>query len=108
MLDNLVQGEYEVECLDCEVSLFIVLGEDGFFSCSDDYALRDVERTPLRPADPAELEGLAKQLHDRALADGQPVVALRLTYLFGRAACTDCGTVFSVADSVVANAIPDW
>ncbi|MGW2564188.1 hypothetical protein ACWCXB_34275 [Streptomyces sp. NPDC001514] len=107
-LDNLAQGEYEVDCPHCGVNLFIVIGDDGSFSCSDDYALQDVEKTPLRPTDPAGLEGLAKRLHDQAVADGQPVLAQRLQYLFGQAACTDCGTVFSVADRVVANAMPSW
>ncbi|MFI2200456.1 hypothetical protein ACH47Z_06665 [Streptomyces sp. NPDC020192] len=105
-LDNLAQGEYEVECPYCGVNLFIVLGDDGFFACSDDYALRDVEKTPLRPADPSELAGLARRLHDQALADGQPVVARRLSYLFGHTSCTDCGTGFPVADRVLAQAMP--
>ncbi|MCL7424900.1 hypothetical protein [Streptomyces sp. YS415] len=38
-MDNLAQGEYEVDCPYCGVNLFVVMGEDGFFSCSDDYAL---------------------------------------------------------------------
>ncbi|MFJ9447892.1 hypothetical protein ACIRRH_39605 [Kitasatospora sp. NPDC101235] len=104
----MAQGEYEVECPYCGVNLFIVIGEEGFFSCSDDYALGDVEKSLLRAADPAELEGLAERLHDQALADGQPVVAERLLYLFGQSSCTDCGTGFSVADRVIANAMPTW
>lgn len=107
-LDNLAQGEYEVDCPHCGVNLFIVMGDDGFFSCSEDYALGEVERTPLCPADPAELAGVAKRLRDRALADGQSEVARRLPYLFGRAVCGDCGTEFAVADRVAANAAPSW
>ncbi|WP_405724382.1 hypothetical protein OG607_18615 [Streptomyces sp. NBC_01537] len=106
-LDSLWQGEYEIECPHCAVSLFVVISEDECFSCSDDYALREVEKTRLRPADPVGLRGLAERLHGRALADGRPMVARRLLYLFGEAACTDCGTVLSVADRVVANAMPD-
>lgn len=85
-----------------------MIGGDGFFSCSDDYALRQFEKTPLRPTDPAGLEGLAERLHDRAVADGQPVLARRLRYLLGRAACADYGTVFPVADRVVADAMSSW
>ncbi|MFE6334816.1 hypothetical protein ACFVOK_16600 [Streptomyces sp. NPDC057798] len=54
----------------------------------------------LRPAAPAELEGLAGRLREQALADGQSVLAQRLPYPFGQAECADCGTVFSVADRV--------
>ncbi|MER7575021.1 hypothetical protein [Streptomyces sp. NPDC126514] len=99
-LDNLAQGEYEVDCPYCGVNLFVVMGEDGFFSCSNDYALGQVERTPLRPAAPAELEGLAGRLREQTLADRQSALAQRLPYLFGQAECADCGTVFSVADRV--------
>ncbi|MFC5641489.1 hypothetical protein [Kitasatospora cinereorecta] len=56
-------------------------------------------------------EGVAAlQLHSSAieelarLADGQPVVARRLSYLFGGASCTDCGTDFPVAERVIAQA----
>lgn len=43
--EDLAQGlgneEYEVDCPGCEAGLFIVLGERGFFSTSEDYALSD-------------------------------------------------------------------
>ncbi|WP_052411799.1 hypothetical protein [Streptomyces sp. NRRL S-118] len=103
-LDDLAHGAYEVDCPHCGVDLFVAIGEDGFFSCSDDYASRDdVEKTPLRPADPSRLAGVGKQLYDMARADGQSELARRLSYLFGEAACPDCSTVFTVADRVIAN-----
>jgi hypothetical protein len=107
-LDGLARGEYEVQCPRCGVDLFIVIGEEGFFSSSDEYTLRGVERSPLRPADPARLEGLAGRLHRQAVANGQPVVAARLSYLFGRASCPDCGAGFPVADRVVAQVPLTW
>ncbi|MFE7215994.1 hypothetical protein ACFY0A_41220 [Streptomyces sp. NPDC001698] len=82
--------------------MFIVIGKDSCFSASDDYSMRDVERVPLRSAKPEELEGLAKRLHDRTLADGQQLVARGLPYLFGRATCPDCGTACEVADRIAA------
>ncbi|MFG3000803.1 hypothetical protein [Streptomyces sp. NPDC048340] len=101
---GLTNEEYEVSCPHCEASLFIVLGERGFFSTSGDYALSedDVETRPLRPADPAALDGIGRRLHDIALADGQREVANALTYVFGAAACPDCETSFSVSDQVSA------
>ncbi|MFF7240141.1 hypothetical protein [Streptomyces collinus] len=109
-LDLLAQGEYEVECPYCGVGLFLVIGDgegdDGAFACSDDHALHDTEKTPLRPAPPGELEGLGRRLHEQALADGQSALARRLTFLFGRGSCSDCRTDFSVAHRVVAHAMP--
>jgi hypothetical protein len=105
-LEGLQTGEYEVDCPYCGVNVFIVIGEDSCFSASDDYSLREVDRVPLHPAVPEELEGPAKRLYDRTLADGQQLVARGLPYLFGRAACPDCGTAFEVADRIAARWIP--
>jgi hypothetical protein len=91
-LDGLSTFDYEAICPGCETELFVVIGDGGFFSCSDDYALDDdVERTPLRPAEPTALGGIGRRLHDAAVGDGQQEVATRLTYLFGSATCTECG-----------------
>ncbi|MFJ1840808.1 MULTISPECIES: hypothetical protein [unclassified Streptomyces] len=108
--EDLAQGlgneEYEVDCPGCEAGLFIVLGERGFFSTSEDYALSDddVEGRPLLPANPADLDGIGRRLHDIAISDGQHEVAHALTHVFGHATCPDCETGFSVADQVGA----DW
>ncbi|MFE0425311.1 hypothetical protein [Streptomyces sp. NPDC058953] len=104
--DDLARGlgneEYEVLCPGCETNLFIALGEPGFFCTSQDYAVSDdpVETRPLRPTDPAELEGIGSRLHGIARTDGQHEVAHMLTHVFGNATCPDCETDFSVADRV--------
>ncbi|WP_157880013.1 hypothetical protein [Streptomyces natalensis] len=101
---GLVNGGYGVSCPGCETGLFIAIGEYGHFSTSGDYALEDdVEKTSLRPAHPADLEGIGRRLHGVALADGRQDVAATMTYLFGHATCPDCGTDFSVADQVAAD-----
>lgn len=101
---GLTNEEYEVACPQCTSDLFIVLGERGFFSCGADHALSqgdaDMESKPLRPANPADLKGIARRLHDTALADDQQEVARALLHLFGDATCPDCGTGFPVAAQV--------
>ncbi|CAM5533959.1 hypothetical protein [Streptomyces narbonensis] len=94
--------EFQVSCPGCETDLFIVLGERGFFSTSEDYALSDdsIETRPLRPTSPADLEGIGRRLHGIALTDGQHDVAHALTFVFGSATCPDCETDFAVADQV--------
>lgn len=103
---GLVNEEYEVSCPRCATDLFIVLGERGYFSCSEDYALSedDVRTVPLRPASPTDLDGIGRRLHETALADGQEAVAHALTHVFGHAVCADCDEDFSVADRISA----DW
>ncbi|MFF7456435.1 hypothetical protein [Kitasatospora sp. NPDC008115] len=103
---GIANEEYQVACPDCEADLFIALGERGFFSAADDYALSDgaVETRPLRPADPAALDGIGRRLHGLALADGQREVAHVLTHVFGHGTCPSCEARFAVADRIAA----DW
>ncbi|MFJ9589270.1 hypothetical protein [Streptomyces acidicola] len=105
---GLTNEEYEVSCPECEEFLFVVFGERGFFCTSDDHALSDdqveAETKPLRPAEPGDLDGIGRRLHDTALADGRREVAAALTYVFGDATCPDCDTDFSVAAQISA----DW
>ncbi|KJS59645.1 hypothetical protein VM95_25760 [Streptomyces rubellomurinus] len=105
-LDGLQSGEYEVDCPYCDVNIFVVIGQDDSFCCTDDYALQEVEKSPLLPARVQELKGLSRRLFTRASADGQAGLAHGLRYLFGRATCPDCGTDFSVAERVAAAWIP--
>jgi hypothetical protein len=70
-LDGLQTGEYEVGCPYCGVNMFVVIGQDDSFCCTDDYALQEVRKSPLQPARTQELEGLPRRLFTRALADGQ-------------------------------------
>lgn len=103
-LDGLNGSDYEAVCPSCETELFIVIRDDGYFSCSDDYALdEEAERTPLRPAYAMALDGIGRRLHDTAVGDGQQEVATRVTYLFGSTTCTACGTTFPTAERIVAN-----
>lgn len=105
-LDGLHSGEYEVDCPDCGVNMFVIVGQDDFFCCTDDYALPEVVKSPLRPARTQDLDGLARSLFTRATADGRESLALGIPYLFGQAACPDCGTDFSLAERVAAGWTP--
>ena len=57
-------------------------------------------RTPLRPADPGELTGVGRRLHDLAARDGQDEVARLVVHAFGAATCPACGVDFAVAERV--------
>ena len=47
------------------------------------------------------MQGLARRLHARMVADGHPDLAHKSTYVFARAQCADCGMPFSVEEAVV-------
>ncbi|MFF7212068.1 hypothetical protein ACFZAU_16280 [Streptomyces sp. NPDC008238] len=105
LMGGVVGEEYELECPDPDgcASLWVVFGEHGFFSATEDHALSDdIETFPLHPADPRALDGLGRRLHDLAQADGHEDVARALTYAFGEATCPECGQRFSVVEQVIA------
>ncbi|MFD9716769.1 hypothetical protein [Streptomyces sp. NPDC059076] len=102
LLDGLVEGEYEVSCPHCGVELFLTLGGAGHFSSTEEQGLDGGGRRPLRPKAPQDLRGPSERLHQRAMSDGHKEVAEAIAHLFGDAECGDCGTVFPVAERVVA------
>lgn len=103
-LHGLSGEEFEVPCPMCEAENFVVFGEYGHFSTTDGFYMNETagHRGELQPADPSLLEGLAKRLHARALADGQHEVANKLTYVFGSAYCAECDALFRVDHAIVA------
>jgi hypothetical protein len=80
-LDRLNAGECDVVCPHCQEESIIAFGQ-----CA--------------PAEPAQLSGIGKRLHDRATADGHPQVAEKLTYLFGEANCAECGERFRFDEAI--------
>ncbi|MDX3548214.1 hypothetical protein PV729_37115 [Streptomyces europaeiscabiei] len=104
-LDGLNDEEYEVPCPSCSAENFIAFGKYGFFSTTDSMYMEPsptARQVPLLPQAPTALEGLAQRLYSRALADGQPDIASKLTYVFGNAQCAECDAVFSVEETIVA------
>lgn len=101
VLDRINDAQFAVPCPRCRTQVFVAFGEWGTFSTHHQYAHRgDALWLPLFPASPGELDGLGLRLYTAAVNAGQPGVATVLTYVFGRAACTRCGSTFRVADQV--------
>ncbi|MEU6207159.1 hypothetical protein ABZ814_26625 [Micromonospora musae] len=100
-LERLIHDEVEVECPQCGTSLFIAFGDRGHFATHEDYATRsEVAQTPLLPAAFADLEGVGLRLYSVSIEVGQWSVAEAITYVFGRATCTQCERTFRVSDQV--------
>lgn len=103
-LDGINDEEYEVSCPHCEADNFVVFGRDGHFTALDSAYMKDPEarRGSLQPAQPSSVSALGQRLYATALADGHPDVAEKITYVFGRACCAECGEDFQVEEAVAA------
>ncbi|WP_280454701.1 hypothetical protein [Nocardia brasiliensis] len=105
-LFELIDGEIEVECPLCWAAMTAHLGEPGFFTCTSGYPLDKVTKRPLIPADPDQMTRLGARLHQLAIASRQRTIARQLTYLFGRATCTENGQIFTPADAIERASMP--
>ncbi|WP_093622477.1 hypothetical protein [Actinoplanes philippinensis] len=88
---------YHLDCPHCSTRLAIVIGDYGHYSAIRDHHDGDILRVPLRPANPAQLSGISRWMHDTAVAAGDMILADGLTHLFGRAGCGACGSTFDLA-----------
>ncbi|MEU3558583.1 hypothetical protein [Kitasatospora sp. NPDC006786] len=82
------------------------IGDYGRYSAIRDWNLGDVERRDLRPAAGEELSGTGRWMHDTAVRDGQEALAAGIRYLFGRAECPRCASVFNIADEYTSAECP--
>ncbi|KOX00357.1 hypothetical protein ADK65_15035 [Streptomyces sp. NRRL B-1140] len=57
-------------------------------------------KVPLQLRSPETLDALSRTLRSRALADGHPDIAHKLTYVFGHAQCAECDAVFNVVEAI--------
>lgn len=89
---------YHVGCPSCETRLAIVIGDYGHYSAIRHYNDGDIHRVPLNPAAPSEMTGIGRWMHDTATMGGDTLLADGLTYLFGKATCSACGSTFDLAD----------
>ncbi|MFF7364325.1 hypothetical protein [Streptomyces sp. NPDC008125] len=92
-LDGLNDEEFEVPCPACASENFIAFGTHGYFSTTDSRYMCEgsARKVPLAPRHPSEMADSARRLHARAIADGRPGIADKLTFVFGDAHCADCG-----------------
>ncbi|MFB6874894.1 hypothetical protein [Streptomyces sp. NPDC056323] len=102
---GIVSEEYELECPDPDgcAAVWVIIGEQGFFSSSEDHALSDdAEILPLHPAAPPRpRRPRAPPL--RAGPVGRPRgCGARPAHAFGEATCPQCERRFSIVGQVVA------
>jgi hypothetical protein len=95
-LEGFTDDISHVGCPHCGVGVTIVIG--GFGCYSQVWNGGEEIRRDLRPAAAEELTGTGRWMHQITVRDGQDVLANGIAYLFGRAECPGCASVFTVAD----------
>ncbi len=98
VLGDFVDDFYAVNCPHCDAEVTVAIGDHGRYSAIRDWDLGDVRRRDLRPAARDELTGTGRWMYETAVQAGREKVAEGIAYLFGRAECPLCGSVFGVAD----------
>ncbi|MFD5435015.1 hypothetical protein ACFWJ4_23055 [Kitasatospora sp. NPDC127067] len=105
-LGDFTDDFYHLACPHCGAEVTIAIGDYGRYAAIRDWNLGDVERRDLRPAAGEELSGTGRWMHDTAVRDGQEELAAGIRYLFGRAECPRCASVFNIADEYTSAECP--
>jgi hypothetical protein len=97
-LEGLDDGEFPGRCPTCGHDLYLVIGQDGFFTTAEEWVKRpETRRHPIEPADAADaLSGAAAWLHAEALQASRQALASSIRHLSGSTICPACGTRLSV------------
>jgi hypothetical protein len=96
-LSYLADGELPLECPNCGELLVLNLDGPEFTMTND--TDDSIPPTPVQPVEPADAT-VSGRMIALCRTYGRSEVASRLPYLFGRAACPSCGTVFEVPDAL--------
>jgi hypothetical protein len=95
-LIDLVSGEFELYCEDCDEYMHIILDGPRFFI----YVSGVEPEGEVVPVAPEDLEPLGRRLYQAAEAAGRPKIMTQLLHLYGTTACPECGRGFQVAAEV--------
>lgn len=95
-LEGFTDDINHVDCPHCGVGVTIVIGDFGCYSQVWDGG--EEIRRDLRPAAAEVLTGTGQWMHQITVRDGQEALANGISYLFGKAECPGCASMFTVAD----------
>lgn len=96
-LGDFTDDFYHLACPHCAVEVTIAVGDHGRYSAIRDWNLGDVDRRDLRPAPSEALSGTGRWMYKTAIRDGREALAVGIAYLFGKAECPRCASVFDIA-----------
>lgn len=97
LFSSLANEEMDLTCPNCSRSLFISIGDQGYFAAAGDHVRQpEISRKEIEPAPPEGLQGAARQLLEWIRVGRQPLVEERLLHLCGTTACPACDATFNV------------
>ena len=100
-LDRLASGEFEGQCPTCQAELYVVVGQYGFFTTSEEWVNRPgTTRAPIVPTEPGSLTGAGRWLDQQAARSSQPLVSRWIQHLFGMSSCPSCSRQFRIEESI--------
>jgi hypothetical protein len=101
VLDNILGGEFQGQCPDCETDFYIVAGGFGFFVTADDWVNNPkAELVSITPASPDQLDVIELWLLKTISARGPSELAHSLTYFFGISTCPRCRRTVKLPDAI--------
>ncbi|SCF68820.1 hypothetical protein GA0115259_101049 [Streptomyces sp. MnatMP-M17] len=106
VLGDFTDDFYHLPCPHCAVDMTIAIGDHGRYSAIRDWNLGDIDQRDLRRAAPDELSGTGRWMYETVVRDGQGTLADGITYLFGKAECPRCASVFDIADEYTSANLP--
>ncbi len=98
-LGDFADDFHAVSCPHCEAEVTIAVGDYGCYSAIRDWDRGDVNRRTLCPAQAEEMHDPGRWMYATAVRDGQLRLAEGIRYVFGRAECPACASVFSIAEA---------
>jgi hypothetical protein len=104
-LDRLTSGEFEGSCPNCDTPLYLVIGEEGFFSSSEEWVNQPgTRRIPIEPSKAQALPSVGVWLYETAFRSAHTKIASWILHLFGTTHCSDCSTAISVSETIAGGA----
>lgn len=109
-LGQLAGWEFSGVCPRCDVDLYLVIGEYGYFATAEDWvstgkgsgtvqARPGVKFAVIEPASGA-LPSSGQWMYDRCIAAQQVELAECIKYIFGTSTCTACGEDFVLQEAL--------
>lgn len=99
-LSELNLGELQGSCPQCEVELYLTIGDAGYFVSISDPAGKPAFVEGIDPCELDELAGTIPWVHQVALDASDEELARRIRCVFGQSGCPACEVRFKVSEAI--------